>query len=133
MSLAWFHETGGTMSWIGVGNVEGMLLRLGQREPSSRRDRREMLLLRPGVVGGTVATAPRSSIEVAGGTCWFWPPTGSTVGSPLRRKAVALRVRSPRGSLRATAAPTTMPSFWSLASSRDRSNGFVSCRFNLRQ
>jgi len=67
MSLAWFHESGSTLSWIGVGNVEGVLLRPGQREPSSFRDRRELLLLRPGVVGGQLPQLRVTGVGVAAG------------------------------------------------------------------
>jgi serine phosphatase RsbU (regulator of sigma subunit) len=45
MSLAAINTVDATLSWIGVGNVEGMLLR------ADRRTRDERLLLRNGVVG----------------------------------------------------------------------------------
>jgi negative regulator of sigma-B (phosphoserine phosphatase) len=47
MSLASFNAPGGTLAWLGVGNVEGMLLRA---DPSARPVR-ETVLLRGGVVG----------------------------------------------------------------------------------
>lgn len=47
LSLASFNDALGTMTWLGVGNVEGVLVRADQSlEPS-----RESLLLRGGVVG----------------------------------------------------------------------------------
>src|SRR5262245_22658647 len=45
MSLASFNTRDDTMTWVGVGNVEGMLLRAAEGKP------RESVLLRGGVVG----------------------------------------------------------------------------------
>jgi hypothetical protein len=47
MSLASFNDRDDTMTWIGVGNVEGVLLR-AQPTPGAPR---ESVLLRGGVVG----------------------------------------------------------------------------------
>jgi negative regulator of sigma-B (phosphoserine phosphatase) len=47
MSLASFNAVDSTMTWIGVGNVDGCLLRSNDR----RREGKESLLLRGGVVG----------------------------------------------------------------------------------
>ena len=47
MSLASFDVSTNSMSWLGVGNIEGFLFRPGQRGVGSR----EALLLRGGVVG----------------------------------------------------------------------------------
>lgn len=47
MSLASFHMDMGLMAWVGVGNVQGVLLRGG----SSLNGAEETLLLRSGVVG----------------------------------------------------------------------------------
>lgn len=47
MSLASFDAREHTLTWIGVGNVEGVLVRHSPRP----EDEREMLLLRAGVVG----------------------------------------------------------------------------------
>lgn len=46
MSLACYDTRDATMTWLGVGNVEGLWLR-----PDARDDARKSLLLRPGVVG----------------------------------------------------------------------------------
>src|SRR2546429_7812580 len=48
MSVAAFDPRAETMTWVGVGNVEGVLL----RAQAAASPRREMLLLRGGVVGG---------------------------------------------------------------------------------
>jgi len=47
MSLASFHTRDNTMAWMGVGNVEGVLIRAG----ASPVPQRETILLRGGVVG----------------------------------------------------------------------------------
>lgn len=47
MSLASFHEADATLTWLGVGNVEGTLLRARPGFSPPRED----FLLRPGVVG----------------------------------------------------------------------------------
>jgi len=58
MSVAVFDAHAETMTWVGVGNVEGVLL----RAQAAASPRREMLLLRGGVVGVHLpALAPRSS------------------------------------------------------------------------
>ncbi|HEY3234924.1 MAG TPA: SpoIIE family protein phosphatase [Polyangiaceae bacterium] len=51
MSLASFDATEATMTWIGVGNVEGVLLR---RCPAAGQARHERLLLWGGIVGQTL-------------------------------------------------------------------------------
>jgi serine/threonine protein phosphatase PrpC len=47
LSLASFHEATGTMTWIGIGNVEGALFRIDRNAPQPR----DALMLRGGVVG----------------------------------------------------------------------------------
>jgi len=48
LSMAAFNAVDGTMTWLGVGNVEGMLF----RDDSGEEATYESLLLRRGVVGG---------------------------------------------------------------------------------
>lgn len=60
MSLATFDARGSSMTWIGVGNVEGVLLRAGANATSGR----EMLLLRGGVVGYQLPQLAASEIPV---------------------------------------------------------------------
>jgi serine phosphatase RsbU (regulator of sigma subunit) len=52
MSLASFNARGGTMTWLGVGNVEGLLLRANGAADLTH----ERLLLRGGVVGYRLPT-----------------------------------------------------------------------------
>lgn len=61
LSLAFFSATGRTMTWLGVGNVEGVVLRT-QGEP-----RQESLLLHAGLVGANLPPVSVSTIPVAYG------------------------------------------------------------------
>lgn len=63
MSLALFDASERTMSWLGVGNVEGRLLR---RFPSSER-RHQNLLMRPGVVGERLPTLQAVTFPIGRG------------------------------------------------------------------
>ena len=63
MSLASFNAAEGTMSWSGVGNVEGVLVRADGR-PTPRR---EALLLRGGVVGFNLPSLTVEVLAVAPG------------------------------------------------------------------
>jgi negative regulator of sigma-B (phosphoserine phosphatase) len=63
MSLASFNTEYGTLSWIGVGNVEAVLLR---KDPAVR-PAREFLLLRGGVVGYQLPPLSADAIPVSPG------------------------------------------------------------------
>jgi negative regulator of sigma-B (phosphoserine phosphatase) len=63
ISLAAFDIGRETMSWLGVGNVEGALLCAGERGMPVRN----RLLLRNGVVGHTLPTLEASEVPVAPG------------------------------------------------------------------
>jgi serine phosphatase RsbU (regulator of sigma subunit) len=58
LSMAFFSAIDGTMTWLGVGNVEGVLLR-AQGEP-----RQESLLLRGGLVGAHLPPVSASTVAV---------------------------------------------------------------------
>jgi hypothetical protein len=47
LSLASFRDADGTMSWLGIGNVDGVLF----RADASAEPQREDLICRPGIVG----------------------------------------------------------------------------------
>lgn len=47
MNLASYREAEAAVTWLGIGNVEGVLLRVGKRPGGPRED----ILTRPGVVG----------------------------------------------------------------------------------
>lgn len=63
MSLASIDTSRGMMTWLGIGNVEGVLLRSGERE----RRVQEALLLRPGVVGSLLPPLQATVLPVARG------------------------------------------------------------------
>jgi phosphoserine phosphatase RsbX len=72
MSLASFSARDETMTWVGVGNVEGLLL---GADPGSR-PRREVLLLRGGVVGDLLPTLHASLIPVMRGDTLIFATDG---------------------------------------------------------
>ncbi len=63
MSLASFSGRDSTMTWLAVGNVEGVLL----RDPATRNDPSESLLLRGGVVGAQLPSLNVAVVPVARG------------------------------------------------------------------
>jgi hypothetical protein len=63
LSIASFSALEGTMTWLGVGNVEGVLL----RADATVTPRRETLLLRGGVVGGHVPAVSAAIVTVMRG------------------------------------------------------------------
>ena len=63
MSVASFNFRERLVTWMGVGNVQGIFLR-ADRE---RNDREEALLLRPGVVGSHLPALQASVLPVAAG------------------------------------------------------------------
>ncbi len=63
MSLASFNEGDATVTWLGVGNVEGTLVRADRRA----RPRSESLLLRGGVIGRQLPPLFASTVPLMGG------------------------------------------------------------------
>ena len=63
MSLASFNELDQTLTWLGIGNVEGLVL----RAKGSLHSRHEYLLLRGGVVGGQILSLSASIIPLMQG------------------------------------------------------------------
>src|SRR5256885_6866849 len=65
LSLASFDSTRGTMTWLGVGNVEGVL----QHSDWSERSARVTLVTRGGIVGGELPAVQAAIVPVTpGGT-----------------------------------------------------------------
>src|SRR5213593_239154 len=60
MSLASFNELDGTLTWLGIGNVEGLVLS-GEGSPRSRD---KYLVLRGGVVGGLLPSLSASIMHM---------------------------------------------------------------------
>jgi phosphoserine phosphatase RsbX len=63
MSMALLNGLDGTLTWAGVGNVEGVLVRA---KPTTK-PRREPLLLRAGVVGGQLPEPHASILPIMAG------------------------------------------------------------------
>jgi len=70
MSVASFNSRAGVLSWIGVGNVGGLLLRRDRESGSST------LLLRGGVVGGQLPTLLSVNLPVTGGDTLIFTTDG---------------------------------------------------------
>ena len=78
MSLAVFDTENAMLTWIGVGNVEGTLLRRGAGLPSSK------LLLRNGVVGIHLPILRAGELAVQSGDILTMATDGVTAESPMR-------------------------------------------------
>lgn len=63
ISIATINAAASTLTWAGVGNIEGMILRFG----SSRREATERLLLRPGIVGYRLPRFQALALPIAPG------------------------------------------------------------------
>lgn len=63
MTLAWFSARDGTMAWLSVGNVEGVLLRVMAKAHRPR----EYVVLRGGVVGEQLPPLQPSVLSVGSG------------------------------------------------------------------
>ncbi|HDQ73121.1 MAG TPA: stage II sporulation protein E (SpoIIE) [Chloroflexi bacterium] len=72
MSLASFDGCSGTMTWLGVGNVKGLLL----RKNGGPRHGRERLVLRGGVVGYNLPTPRPSVVSVEPGDTLIFATDG---------------------------------------------------------
>jgi negative regulator of sigma-B (phosphoserine phosphatase) len=72
MSVAAFHVRDETLTWIGVGNVEGVLL----RAQATAGPRRESLLLRGGVVGGHLPALVAAILPVTRGDALIFATDG---------------------------------------------------------
>jgi hypothetical protein len=60
LSIASFDETAQQIIWLGIGNVQGILIRSDVRAPKAR----ESLLLRGGVVGYQIPTLRAAALPV---------------------------------------------------------------------
>jgi len=72
MNLAFFNGTDNTMTWIGVGNVEGILI----RADSSVTPPRENILLRGGVLGLNLPTLNATVMPVFSGDTLIFATDG---------------------------------------------------------
>jgi len=76
MSLASFNERDQTLTWMGIGNVEGLVLSV----ESSPRPRDEYLFLRGGVVGGHLPSLSASFMPVMRGDTLIFVTDGIRSG-----------------------------------------------------
>lgn len=82
LSLAFFNTNDGTMTWLGVGNVEGVLLR---RKLHGVLDQ-EVLLLRGGVVGADLPSISASIVPVSFGDTLIFATDGIRNGFAIDLK-----------------------------------------------
>ena len=85
VSVAAFTARDETMTWLGVGNVEGVLL----RTQTTLSPRREVLLVRGGVVGVHLPALAASIVPVTGGDTLVFATDG--VRSDFVNEALPLR------------------------------------------
>lgn len=71
MSLAEFDLTDGLLTWLGVGNVRGILL-----SADGVRGREEHLLQRPGIVGGSLPPLQATVLPIAPGDMLIFATDG---------------------------------------------------------
>jgi len=76
MSMAWFDAARGTMAWLGVGNVEGLLFRGKPGNPP----RCSSLLLRGGLVGDHLPSVAATSLPLDGGETLIFATDGIRAG-----------------------------------------------------
>ena len=72
LSLAYVDLPNGMMTWLGVGNVQGILMRGAVRQGQAR----EMLLLRAGVVGARLPALQAAVVPVTPGDTLFFATDG---------------------------------------------------------
>ncbi len=72
LSVALIDVPNGQMTWLGVGNVQGVLMRCSAKQGYAR----EMLLLRAGVVGAQLPALQASVLTVAAGDTLFFATDG---------------------------------------------------------
>jgi serine/threonine protein phosphatase PrpC len=76
MSMALIHGPDATMTWMGVGNVEGLLVRASPEI----KPQRESLLIRPGVLGGPLPPLDASSTPIRPGDTLVFATDGIRSG-----------------------------------------------------
>jgi negative regulator of sigma-B (phosphoserine phosphatase) len=82
VSVASFDATHGTMTWTGIGNVEGTLYRASP----NARPTREALLLRGGVVGYSLPKPRTATLPVSPGDTLIFTTDG--IGNGFRRDSM---------------------------------------------
>lgn len=72
LSLAFIDPVNGMMTWLGVGNVQGVLMRCNAK----RGNGKESLLLRGGVVGSQLPTLQATVLQIERGDTLFFATDG---------------------------------------------------------
>jgi phosphoserine phosphatase RsbX len=72
LSLAFIDTQQGLMTWLGVGNVHGVLM----RADATKGEAREMLLLRAGLVGSKLPPLQATVLRIAKGDTLFFATDG---------------------------------------------------------
>lgn len=72
LSLAFIDASRGMMTWLGIGNIQGVLMRAGAKKGTAQ----EMLLLRGGVVGSQLPPLQATVLPVARGDTLFFVTDG---------------------------------------------------------
>jgi phosphoserine phosphatase RsbX len=72
LSLAFIDLEHGMMTWLGVGNVQGVLMRADTKKGNVQ----ELLLLRAGVVGSRLPALQATVLPIAGGDTLFFATDG---------------------------------------------------------
>jgi phosphoserine phosphatase RsbX len=72
LSLAFIDASRGIMTWLGIGNIQGVLMRAGAKKGTVQ----DMLLLRGGVVGSQLPPLQASVLPVARGDTLFFVTDG---------------------------------------------------------
>lgn len=81
MSLASFNSLDHTLTWVGVGNVEGILLRIDAQRPLPHGEPvSESLVLRGGVVGYNLPTLRQSTLRLNPGDILIFVTDGIRSG-----------------------------------------------------
>ncbi|MBO0912409.1 MAG: SpoIIE family protein phosphatase [Acidobacteria bacterium] len=76
VSMAWFSPADDTMSWLGVGNVAGVLL----RKEGNGRARQESLLLRAGTLGASLPPVSATVVPISYGDTLIFATDGIRTG-----------------------------------------------------
>lgn len=76
LCLALFNADDNTMTWLGVGNVEGFLLHRNSHIVPGR----EVLLVRPGVIGNHLPRLTASTVEIGHGDLLIFATDGIRAG-----------------------------------------------------
>jgi len=72
LSLAWIDPDHGMMTWLGVGNVQGVLMRADAKKGNGQ----ESLLLRAGVVGSQLPALQATVLPIVRGDTLFFATDG---------------------------------------------------------